>query len=60
MKKKPNVDKIIKGKSWKNVANTILLKEDMGEKEVNRVSINDIVIIKNKIKAVKLEFAIIP
>jgi hypothetical protein len=42
------------------VANTILLKEDMGEKEVNGVSINDIVIIKNKIKVVKLEFAIIP
>jgi hypothetical protein len=37
------------------MANIILLKEDIGEKEVNRVSINAIVIIENNIQAVKIE-----
>jgi len=59
MRKKLHVDRIIKGKSWKNMANTILLKEEIGEKEVNLVSINAIPIIENNIKAVKIEFTII-
>jgi hypothetical protein len=55
IKKKLHTDSKIRGKSSKNIANIILLKDDIGEKDVNRVSIKAIVIIENNMKEVKIE-----
>lgn len=55
IKKTLHTDINIRGKSSKNIANIILLKDDIGEKDVNRVSIKAIVIIDNNMKDVKIE-----